>query len=260
MLVFKVLCTPLLILASVIATRRWGAFVGGCVAGMPSISGPISFCIAIEQGPAFATVVAHNALLGVWAVCIFTLAYAWTALRYKWHMALLAAITAYFVSGWIMGFIPHHPALAVVAGISGPLATIVLLPAVEQTAQEHNRSHASWILPAQMLFGVLLVIAITGTATKLGPHWSGILTFYPVGITILAPFCHSTGSVSATMKLLTGTMTGFMGGISFMIVVFFGVERLPLALCYTLAATVTLVSCVLVAKIQKVIHTKNSSD
>ena len=260
MLLFKILCTPLLIWASVLATRRWGAFVGGCVAGLPSISGPISFCIAIEQGPAFAAVVAHNALLGVWVVCIFTLAYAWTAVRHKWHTALITAIMAYFVSGWAMGFVPHIPALAVAAGVSGPLATIVLLPAVPPDTKTNIHSRARWSLPAQMVFGVLLVVTITGTATLLGPHWSGVLTFYPVGVTILAPFCHFTLGVSATMKLIAGIMSGFMGGISFMIVVFFGVELLPLALCYALATAVTIVVCILVAKVQKAIHTTNSSD
>ena len=260
MLVFKILCTPLLIWASVLAARRWGAFVGGCVAGLPSISGPISFCIALEQGPAFAAVVAHNALLGVWVVCIFTLAYAWMAVRYRWHISLITAVVAYFVSGWAMGFVPHIPALAVAAGVSGPLATIMLLPTVQQDTKASIHTRARWSLPAQMVFGVLLVVAITGTAPRLGPHWSGIFTFYPVGITILAPFCHSTLGVSATMKLIAGIMSGFMGGISFMIVVFFGVERLPLALCYVLASLVTLVVCILVAKIQKAIHTTNSSD
>ena len=258
MLLFKILCTPLLILASVLATRRWGAFVGGCVAGLPSISGPISFCIAVEQGPFFAAAVAHNALLGVWAVCLFTLAYAWMALRYQWHLTLLVAILAYFASGWVLSFIPHIPALAVAAGVSGPLATIALLPNSAKGTQNCVRPHARWILPAQMVFGVLLVVVITGTATRLGPHWSGILTFFPVGITILAPFCHSTLGVSATLKLIAGIMTGFMGGISFMVVVFFTVERLPLALCYTLASVITLIICILLAKIQKAVHTRNS--
>ena len=59
-MLLKILLTPLLILLCAGVTRRWGTFLGGAVAGLPLISGPTSFFLTLEQGPAFAAAASYN--------------------------------------------------------------------------------------------------------------------------------------------------------------------------------------------------------
>ena len=49
----KIFLTPLLILMCLLVARRWGSFVGGVIAGLPLISGPVSFFLTLEQGATF---------------------------------------------------------------------------------------------------------------------------------------------------------------------------------------------------------------
>lgn len=247
MLLFKVLCTPILIWLSVLIGRRWGAFVGGCFAGLPTISGPLSLCIAIEQGPDFAAAVAYNALLGVGAVCLFTLAYAWTSLRQSWFVALLVAEVVFFSAGWAMGHLPRMVPLALLIGMGGAPAVLLCMPKLKADMAPPKHHHHPWVVPLQMFLGGALVYAISEAAPRLGVHWSGILTFYPVMISILAPFCHAEIGPYASTRLLAGLMTGFIGGTSFTVVVLFGVQNMPLALCYTLAALASIGICAVVA-------------
>ena len=67
------------IAAATLAARRWGFMVGGWLAGLPLVSGPISIFLALEQGPPFASQAAHGTLLGVIAVAAFCIVYALAA-------------------------------------------------------------------------------------------------------------------------------------------------------------------------------------
>ena len=64
-LAFKLIITPLLVLICMLITRRWGAFVGGVAAGLPVVSGPLSFFLTLEQGTAFSAHASYNTLLGI---------------------------------------------------------------------------------------------------------------------------------------------------------------------------------------------------
>ena len=97
----KILLTPLLILLCLLAARRWGAFVGGVIAGLPLISGPVSFFLTLEQGAAFSAAASFNTLLGVLACTTTALIYPRLAV---WGMP-------WFVCLWIFNqftiFISH---------------------------------------------------------------------------------------------------------------------------------------------------------
>ena len=64
-MLLKILLTPLLILLCAGVTRRWGTFLGGAVAGLPLISGPTSFFLNQEHGPAFSAAATKNTIQGV---------------------------------------------------------------------------------------------------------------------------------------------------------------------------------------------------
>ena len=54
-LALKLLLAPLLIYGVTLAGRRWGPTASGFLIGLPLVSGPISFILACEYGPDFAS-------------------------------------------------------------------------------------------------------------------------------------------------------------------------------------------------------------
>ena len=52
--VFKIFAVPILVALATLAIRRWGAAIGGLLTGLPLMTGPISFFLAVDQGIDFA--------------------------------------------------------------------------------------------------------------------------------------------------------------------------------------------------------------
>jgi len=70
-LLLKLLLVPGLVAAVTLAVRRWGPAVGGWLAGLPVVAGPVLVFYAIEQGDAFAAQAAHATLAGLIATSAF---------------------------------------------------------------------------------------------------------------------------------------------------------------------------------------------
>ena len=240
MLLFKVICTPLLMWGSLLITRRWGAFAGGIAAGLPTISGPVSFSLAVEQGPDFAAAAALDALYAVLGVSVFTVVYAWTARSgRRWPLCLLSAAAGFLTTGWCVDLLPRTAWLSIACGLLAPPLTVRLLP--PGGGRIIPAPQARWILPLEMVLATLLVVGVSCAASVLGRHWSGVLSFYPVMLTLLSPWCHATQGPSAVRDLLAGMMTGFAGGTSLTAVVLLCVQHLSLAACYGLGVLTALV-------------------
>jgi predicted alpha/beta hydrolase len=87
LLVFKLVVTPLLLLAASFASRRWGEAIGGFLVGLPLTSGPISVFLAVEHGPAFAAHATSGSLAATAAQAGFCVAYFRLAVRSRPHCA-----------------------------------------------------------------------------------------------------------------------------------------------------------------------------
>ena len=67
LLLFKLVFTPLLLLAASLAARRWGEAVGGLLVGLPLTSGSVSVFLALEHGPAFAAQATAGSLVAAFS-------------------------------------------------------------------------------------------------------------------------------------------------------------------------------------------------
>jgi hypothetical protein len=94
----KLLLAPSLVVAASLSGRRWGAQVGGLVAGFPIIAGPISLFFALENGSAFGARAAKGTLAGIVSMSAFAVAYAKAARRWHWAPTLLCGYSAFAVS------------------------------------------------------------------------------------------------------------------------------------------------------------------
>lgn len=248
----KIFLTPLLILMCLLVARRWGSFVGGVIAGLPLISGPVSFFLTLEQGAAFSAAASFNTLLGVLACTITALIYPWLAAwGLPWFAALPAALCGFFAGGWVVLHLPFTHVWAVALSSLSPVLVLTCLPRVPAVCRPGHAMAAYVRVPIQMACGAGLVFAVTEAAHLLGPGWSGVLMFFPVMVCSIVPFAHATLGAGAVISIFRGIMAGWFGCIAFAVVVMTGVEHLSLWLCYGLASGAALLASALVSLLEQ---------
>ena len=236
----KVAAVPFLLWGTSLAVRRWGPFLGALLAGLPLVSGPVSLFITLEQGTQFGAGMAYNTLPGICVCVAYTVIYAWLSRRFRWPLALLFGMAAYFAMAALLCVVPRSLPLFTVLALSAPLIGLRLLP--------HQRD--SWRAPPahkgpplmQMLVGTLAMIAETEGAAWLGPQWSGILVFFPVISGVMALFAHIEIGGEAALRVCRGTLTGFSGATVYAVIVAWCVTALPVGVTYSLAAAGALVA------------------
>jgi hypothetical protein len=235
----KVILTPLLVAAATLAARRWGLMMGGWLAGLPLISGPISIFLALEQGPAFAAQAAHGALLGLLAVVAFCVIYACSATKLAWPASLMSALGVYLLTAWGLSLVTSSLVLSSVSVVL--LVGVAYRTISVPVARPFLVAAPWWDLPVRMATATAMVLLITNGAEYLGPKWSGLLSPFPVFACVMAVFSQIQGGAMAVHRLLRGMIIGCLGAASFLVVVGLAVERSGLVLVYVLAASIAVV-------------------
>ncbi len=207
---------PLVIGGVTIASKKWGNLVGGMIASMPWIAGPIMLFFTLEQGVDFAVNSVKGIMIGVVGVLAFCFAYIYSAIKYKWYVSLFFAYFA-FVSTTVLlktcESLWELDAWFVIAVVSS-LIGIKVFPQVE--TQANSGQTLKFDIYLRMIIITVFVTLITYLAKILGPTWSGILTPFPIITAILAAFTHYTQGVYGTSIILRGILTGFIGFASFL--------------------------------------------
>jgi hypothetical protein len=224
---------PLLVAVATLVGRRWGTGVGGWLGALPLISGPISLLLAIQLGPAFAAQSALGTILGIGAVAVFNVVYAYAARSHPWPMCMALALAAFFAATWLLKDV-ELPLVVVFPLICAMLAlTIVLLGngAPQDAPPPGHRD-----IPLRMLVTLLVVVTITVAASTLGPQLTGLLNAFPFFTSIMVVFSHREGGAPAVRQLLRGILIGVFSFVSFFAVVSAGLETLGLVVTYLLAS------------------------
>ena len=237
LLLLKITLTPLIVGAASLAVRRWGPAVGGWIVSLPLTSGPVLFFLALDPGPAFARAATTGTVLGLGAICGFTLGY--LAGSHRGPLAAFAAASAGFlaVAITVQPFVDTpFPVLAVcvVAAIAGVLQ---LLPA--STGARLAIEHPTWDLPARVIVGTALVLGLTTIAPLLGPVTSGLVATFPVYVAVLAVFEHLRAGRLAALGVLRGLLTGLFGTVAFYVVIWVLILPAGIAVAFTVAIAVT---------------------
>jgi hypothetical protein len=239
LLLLKVVLTPVLIGGATLAARRWGPAVGGLIVALPLTSGPALFFMALDQGPAFASVAAVGSLLGLAAIAAFCVAYAWTDRRAGPSPSVAAGAAAFAVAGAALHAAIGAPLWLVVALVVA--AVIAATRVIPRSVAAHGPlPHPSWDLPARMVVATCLVVIITAAAPILGPGWSGILATFPVYLAVMAVFTHRHAGAAAADDVLRGLLAGLYGTAAFYVVVTLGLGSAGIAVTFSAAVAVAL--------------------
>lgn len=227
--------------AATLVTRVWGPVVGGVFAAMPLTSGPVSVFLYLEQGRIFAEEAAVAAMLGYGALTFFILIFVrlapWGAVA-----ACAGSAAAYVLLAWAFSLLARlGPVVVCVIVLCCISLVLRLLPRGKQVGQPPRP--AWWDLPARMILAGGMVLAVTGLARALGPDWSGILSTYPVFITLMAVFALLQSGHPALCLLMRGFVEGLYGSVAFFFVLRVAFAWAHPALAYGVAACVSLLIC-----------------
>jgi hypothetical protein len=117
------------------------------------------------------------------------------------------------------------------------LATLRILP--PSTVGPSSREQPSWDLPARIVVGTALVVGLTTIAPLLGPTVSGIVTTFPVYVSVLTVFAFLGDGRPAAMGVLRGALIGLPGTVAFYVPIHFFVVSPGVAPAFALSIAVT---------------------
>lgn len=234
-LVYKLLLTPLLIIAITCATRRWGPVIGGCLIALPISGGPITFFITVEQGLSFGAGVAASNVLGMSAVAVFCFTYLHT-IRFGWVAAALAAPAAFFLAVKILSYVSLGvlPSSALAAAIF----TFTFLSGGKRQGQAVAYRAPWWDIPFRIVAATGLLLAITEAASHMGPGLSGLLGVFPVFTLVITMFTHKQYGGDTARQMMLGIVFGCYGSLAFFTIVALTLRSLGLGLSYLAASAV----------------------
>jgi hypothetical protein len=237
LLVLKLTLTPLLIGGASLAARRWGPAVAGWIVALPLTSGPVLFFVALDHGPAFAADAAVGTTLGLGAIVAYSLGFVAASSRGP-AAALGAATIAYVVAGFALQAVAGWPylLLAVLVAIA-IFATLRILPV--STGGRSSVRHPAWDLPARVIVGTTLVVGLTTIAPLLGPTVSGIVTTFPVYVSVLTMFAFLGDGRPGALGVLRGALIGLPGTVAFYLPIHFFVVVPGVAPAFALSVAVT---------------------
>jgi hypothetical protein len=244
----KVAITPLLVGAVSLASRWWGPTVGGILMGLPWMTGPVLFVLVQEKGTNFGVTACVGIELGVVCISAFILTYGLVSTWAGWPLSLTAAVAA-FAAGALATQDPNLlPALtdnmveplwaASCLGLVSLLAIYVLLPVPRARLVLHNLPW--WDIPMRMATTAALVTALMLTADALGPQLSGIVSTYPVILTVVGTFTHHRWGPEAVWSILRGLTRSLVTFVAFFLVVGLTLPTVGLAGAYLLASVVAI--------------------
>lgn len=234
MLLLKLLLVPTLIALITLAGRRWGPAVAGWLAGFPVVAGPLLLMIGVEQGPAFAAQAAQASLLAILANLAFSAGYSWAALRWPWWACVACGMLAFAGVGALLVAVPMPLWAALAVTVAGLLLAPHAFPRREAFVPPRGQP-SPLELPARMIAGAVLTVAVTMSAQRLGPTASGLFSVFPVMALVFAVFSHATWGVAGTIGLLSGMVPGFYAFAMFCLLVALAVPRIGLATGFLVA-------------------------
>lgn len=213
--------------------------IGGVVAGLPVIAGPVLLVLALQHGSAFASKAAVGVLLGMVGLAAFVLAYVATAKWLSWPSAVVAACAAFALAVVAMRPLSVGALPALIIACGALVLTLALLPRPPRT-DAAPLAPARWDLPFRAACTAVAVVTVTAIATTLGPHLSGFVTSFPIITAVLAVFTHAHRGRDEAIRLLRGFSIGFFSYATFCFVVATTIRPLGVTGCFTLAAALTL--------------------
>jgi hypothetical protein len=245
MLLMKLTLAPLLVASATIITRKWGAKIGGLLMGLPLTTGPIFLFLAIDQGPRFAARASVGILFGLVGLAAFAVAYAVGSARVGWAGSLAFAVAAFLACSVAASRLGSR---IVVAALGASVALLLAASLIRnpRLGAAPPPPPPWWDLWVRMIAVAVLTLATTAVAGRLGPVLSGIVSTYPVAITVVVTFTHVQLGHDAVAAMLRGSVLSWFAFASYFLAIGVLIEKLGIAVSMSFGALAAVVTSVLV--------------
>ncbi len=237
--VLKLILAPLIIGSASLAGRRWGSAVSGWIVGMPLTSGPVVFFVALSHNVSFAADAALGVLSGGFSLVFYALTYAWLATRFRWPLAITVSLLVFGISTWLLRNI-SLPLVPLFITLFAAIALGLYLMPKRETVEAIEHEPGRWDLPARILIGTSFILLLTGSASFLGPHLTGLLATIPLYVTILTVFAHQQQGPAAAAHVLRGLLYGMFAFAGFFLALGLLIEYIGIAASFMTATAIAL--------------------
>lgn len=237
----KLLLAPGFVVGASLVARRFGPRVGGLIAGLPVVAGPILLAYALAHGRSFAAGAAAGTLLGLVSLIIFVVVYARLAGRFSWGASMLAGWLAFALATLVFSAVSIPAGAALGLAGAAMLLGLASLPRPGPELLTHPAPPA-WDLPVRAGCALALVLTLTAVAGWLGPQLSGLLAPFPIIATVLATFTHAQRGTDELLRLLRGLLSGFCAFALFCFVLAISLRHMGTASAFALATAVALLT------------------
>jgi hypothetical protein len=250
-LAVKALLAPSFVAGASVVARRFGPWIGGLIAGLPVVAGPILLAYALEHGRVFAQHAAAGTLLGLLSLTTFVVVYGRLASRANWLVCMLCGWVAFAIATLVLDGVTVPPGVALGIACAGFAVGLRLLPDAG-AADRLIGSPPAWDLPVRCGCALILVLALTTASGWLGPQLSGLLAPFPVITTVMATFTHAQRGAAETVRLLRGMLSGFIAFALFCFTLTIALRASNIAPAFLLAALAALLGqAVLITRAQR---------
>jgi MFS family permease len=233
MLILKLALVAATVLLSSLASRRFGHAVGGTIAGMPMIAGPIIGFVLWQETPQQTRAIALATLVCLPAAMVHMVTFAWAATRWRWPWALLAANAAFFASGALLSLLHLPVALLMPLAIAAPALGVISVPRLALKPMAVAIPNIE--LACRVIVALAMAWALMRGAGVLPAAMSGLLLAMPIAGNVLPCFTLPRYGAAATVALVSGFMRGVYGFVVFFIALYAALAWLSPALSYALA-------------------------
>lgn len=245
-LALKLVLAPLLVVASSLAGRRWGARLAGILVVLPIVAGPILLVVQLQHGRRFAAQAASAATLGIVPLALFVAVIAYASKRVGWVLTLAASWLVVLLADAGLAQVRVPAGVALFLGLLALHGAGLLLRRLDTPTATPTRP-PWWDLPARAAATGLLVVLLTGAAAALGPNLTGVLAPFPIALSVVCAFALAQGGHSAVLALLRGIVPGLDGFALFCFLVAVTIEPLGAAAGFTLATAASFVVALVLA-------------
>ncbi len=241
LLAIKLLLAPSFVVGASLIARRFGSRVGGLIAGLPVVAGPILLAYAVAHGRVFAAGAASGTLLGLVSLISFVIVYARVAPYVFWGASLIAGLIAFCISTAVFYELSVPTGVALALAAAALLAGLAWVPRPQSAALAHSPA-PQWDLPLRAACALALVLTLTAVSGWLGPQLSGLLAPFPIITTVLATFTHAQRGSNELLRLLRGMISGFAAFALFCFTLAVSLRPLGTAYAFALATALALLT------------------
>lgn len=218
MIVVKLIAVPVVIWLASWAGRRWGHRISGLISGFPLIAGPIVLFLAVDAPRAFIADVSWVTMSVAPAIGVHCFVYAWLTRvpmpkKIHWVVCLLAAWTACVGSEILLSTLVQKNVWGALIALAQMLFLAILMPRAQPSTLMPR------IPPVEMAVRMGAALLIAGLvmlgAEAFGARVSGILLAFPITASVLPVFTLMLYGADATVRLLSGFITGLIGFVAY---------------------------------------------